>query len=174
LIDYKNAATMAISLLNDELEDECDRNIFAENFDKYHCRNCYMGIENLAHFSCQTNVFMDPQNFIKFLQKINHREGAFTSALCELIKNYKYCKNCADQVQNDTDPIKTDQPVIGVIKEVLSSQLTSIASKLLSSEHTKLEDLSVEEQNFWKSFDNSDIYEFITGEPDTLPEFQFD
>ncbi len=51
-------------------------------------------------------------------------------------------------------------------------KLTSIASKLLNSEHSKLEDLSVEEQNLWRSFDNSDIYEFITGEPDTLPEFQ--
>jgi len=63
--------------------------------------------------------------------------------------------------------------VIKAIKEALRGQLTSIASKLLSSEHTKLEDLSVEEQNLWNSFDNSDIYEFITGEPDTLPEFQF-
>jgi hypothetical protein len=52
--------------------------------------------------------------------------------------------------------------------------LTSIASKLLSSEHTKLEDLSVEEQNLWRQFHNIDIYEFITGEPDTLPEFQYD
>jgi hypothetical protein len=31
----------------------------------------------------------------------------------------------------------------------------------------------VEEQHLWNSFDNSDIYEFISGEPDTLPEFQF-
>ncbi len=117
---------------------------------------------------------MDPQNLIKFLRKLIHREGAFTSTLCELIKNYKYCKNDTDQVQNYADPIKTDQPVIGAIKEVLRGQLTSIASKLLSSEHIKLEDLSVEEQCLWNLFDNSDIYEVITGEPDTLPEFQFD
>ncbi len=71
------------------------------------------------------------------------------------------------------DPTKFNQPVIGAIKEALRGQLTSIASKLLSSEHSKLEDLSVEEQNLWKSFDNSAIYEFITGEPDCLPEFQF-
>ncbi len=57
---------------------------------------------------------------------------------------------------------------------MLRGSLISIASKLLSSEHSKLEDLSLEEQNLWKSFDNSDIYEFITGEPDCLPEFQFD
>jgi hypothetical protein len=88
----------------------------------------------------------------------------FTSALCHLIKNYKYCNSDAE---------KEAAPVIGAIKEMLRGQLTSIASKLLSSEHTKLEDLSVEEQHLWNSFYSSDIYEFITREPDTLPEFQF-
>jgi len=43
----------------------------------------------------------------------------------------------------------------------------------LNSEHSKLEDLSVKEQNLWTFFDNSNIYEFISGETDTLPEFQF-
>jgi hypothetical protein len=43
----------------------------------------------------------------------------------------------------------------------------------LNSQHSKLEDLSLEEQILWKSFDNGEIYEFITGEPDTLPEFQY-
>jgi hypothetical protein len=97
----------------------------------------------------------------------------FVSTLCDLIKNYKYCKSDADQVPNDADIIKPDQPIIGPIKEALRTTLTSIASKLLCSEHSKHEDLSSEEQNLWKSFDNSDIYEFITGEPDCLPEFQF-
>jgi hypothetical protein len=59
------------------------------------------------------------------------------------------------------------------IKEELRGKLTSIASKLLSSQHSKLEDLSIEDQILWKSFDNGEIYEFITGEPDTLPEFQY-
>jgi hypothetical protein len=89
------------------------------------------------------------------------------------IKNFKYFKNDVDQVQNDADPTIFNQTVIGAIKEVLRGQLTSIASKLLNSEHSKLDDLSVEEQNLRKSFDNSDIYEFIIVEPDTLPEFQF-
>ncbi len=78
-----------------------------------------------------------------------------------------------DQVQNDTDPNILNQPIIGAIKEEFRKQLTSIASKLLSSEHCKLKDLSVEEQTLWTAFDNSDIYKFITGEPDTLPEFQY-
>jgi hypothetical protein len=62
----------------------------------------------------QTSVSLDPRNLIKFSEKINPNEGAFTSTLCELIKNYKYCKNDADQAQNDADPITTDQPVIGL------------------------------------------------------------
>jgi hypothetical protein len=66
LIDYKNAATMAISILNNNLEEECDGNIFAEGYDKYHHKNCYKGIKNLSHFERQTNVFSDPRNLIKF------------------------------------------------------------------------------------------------------------
>jgi len=72
-------------------------------------------------------------------QKINNAQSTaempnsitFTSALCQLIKNYKYCKSDAK-----TD---ADLPVIGAIKETLRTQLTSIDSKLLSSEHTKLD-----------------------------------
>jgi hypothetical protein len=174
LIDYKNAAAIAISILNNDLDTNCDGNIFSESYNKYHCQNCYNGIKKFSHFARrQTNVFSDLRNLIKFSHKINHTQGAFTSTLCELIKNFKYCKNDADQVQNDADPNIFNQPVIGAIKEVFRKQLTSIASKLLSSEHCKLEDLSVEEQTLWKAFNNSNIYEFITGEPDTLPEFQY-
>jgi hypothetical protein len=34
LIDYKNAAAMAISILNNDLEEECDGNMIAEHYDK--------------------------------------------------------------------------------------------------------------------------------------------
>jgi hypothetical protein len=60
LIDYKNAAAMAISIINDELQEEYDGNIFAEGYNKYHCANCYNGIKTFAHFARQTNVFSDP------------------------------------------------------------------------------------------------------------------
>jgi hypothetical protein len=91
-----------------------------------------------------------------------------SSALFNLIKEHTYCKKDAiNQLKN------ADQTTIGAIKEALRIKLVSIASKLLNSEHSKLEDLSEEDQNLWKQFDNSEIYEFITGEKDTLPEFQF-
>jgi hypothetical protein len=32
----------------------------------------------------------------------------------------------------------------------------------------------LEEQQLWNSYDNAEIYEFLTGEKDTIPEFQLD
>jgi hypothetical protein len=105
-------------------------------------------------------------------QKINNATSTaetlnsipFASALCRLIK--KYC-NC--DAEKDAD-----RPIIGAIKESLRGQLTSIASKLLNSEHLHFHQLSEEEQQLWQQFDKSEVYKFITGEKDTLPEFQFD
>ncbi len=159
---------MAISLLNDELEEQCDVNIFAEGFNKYHCKNLYNGIKKFSHFACQTDIFQDPQNLIKNTEKFNQPNENFISALFNLIKKHKYCKN--DTIK----PLKDmDQATIGAIKEALRVRLVSIASRLLNSQHSKFQDLPEEDKNLWTQFANSDIYEFITGEQDTLPEFQY-
>jgi hypothetical protein len=89
-------------------------------------------------------------------QKINnatstaemHNSILFASALCHLIK--KYCKGDAEKY--------ADRTTIGAIKESLRDQLTSIASKLLSSEHFHFNQLSEEEQHLWRQFDKSEIY----------------
>jgi len=71
--------------------------------------------------------------------------------------------------ENDADPLR-----IATIKEGLRQSLLSVASKLLTNQHLTLDQLSKEEQELWNSYDNNDIYEFLTGEKYTLPEFQFD
>ncbi len=71
------------------------------------------------------------------------------------------------------DQQKADQVKISAIKEELRGSLLSIASKLLVSEHTRLHHLSKAEQQLWNSFEKADIYEFLTGEKDCIPEFQF-
>jgi hypothetical protein len=71
--------------------------------------------------------------------------------------------------ENDADPLQ-----IATIKEGLRQSLLSVASKLLTNQHLTLDQLSKEEQELWNSYDNNDIYEFLTGEKYTLPEFQFD
>ncbi len=83
-----------------------------------------------------------------------HNSIPFASALCHLIK--KYCKGDAEK--------DADRPINGAIKESLRGQLTSIASKLLNSEHFHFHQLSEEEQQLWQQFDKSEVYEFITGE----------
>jgi hypothetical protein len=78
-------------------------------------------------------------------------------------------------IKNDGDQEKdADQVRISTLKECLHDSLLSIASKPLSSDQVTLDQLSSEEQHLWNSYNNADIYEFLTGEKETIPEFQFD
>jgi hypothetical protein len=87
------------------------------------------------------NFYKDPNICAKHRKLINSDQNrkARANSLCALIKNNKYCKNDADQTDNDVDPIK-----IAAIKEELRLKLTSIASKLLSSKHFNFCNLSEE------------------------------
>jgi len=76
-------------------------------------------------------------------------------------------RSSTNLIKNEADPVN-----ISAIKEELRGSLLSIASKLLKSEHTRLHHLSDTEQQLWNSFEKADIYEFLTGEKDTIPEFQ--
>jgi hypothetical protein len=160
-IDYKNAATMAISLLQEDFE--CPYT-FTKNYTQFCCDNCYKAFKKMD-FSNTPNICEKHRNLINFSQKTKARANSH----CALIKNTKYCKNDVDQTKNDADQIK-----ISAIKEELRLKLTSIASKLLSSEHFPFWNLSEEEQHLWRQFDKEEVYKFITGEEDTLPEFQYD
>jgi len=48
-----------------------------------------------------------------------------------------------------------------------------IAHKLLISDKSTFEQLTTSEQTLWTLFETDDIYQFLTGEPDTGPEFQY-
>jgi hypothetical protein len=151
---------MAISFLQEDFDYPYT---FTKNYTQYCCDKCYSAFKKM-NFSKDPNVCKKHKNLIKSAQN----EKARANSLCALIKNIKYCKNDADQAENDADPIK-----IAAIKEELRLKLTSIASKLLSCEDFNFYHLSEEEQNLWTKFDKSEVYEFITGEKDTLPEFQY-
>jgi hypothetical protein len=75
-------------------------------------------------------------------------------------------------VVSQADQEKEDHVEISAIKEELRGSLLSIASKLLSNEHLRLHHLSKAEQQLWNSFEKADIYKFLTGEKDCIPEFQ--
>jgi len=58
------------------------------------------------------------------------------------------------------------------IAERLCEPLLKIAQKLLISDKATFDQLAPPEQNLLTKFETEDIYCFLTGEPDTVPEFQ--
>jgi len=59
------------------------------------------------------------------------------------------------------------------ITESLSKPLIKIAQQLLISDKATFEQLTPTEQKLWTTFETADIYRFLTGEEDTVPEFQY-
>jgi len=58
--------------------------------------------------------------------------------------------------------------------QLLGLPLLHIANKLLGRQNLNFEQLTSAEQKLWNLFENADIYEFLTGEKDTTPEFRHD
>jgi hypothetical protein len=130
LQDLKNAATLAIAILQEEQISDCDGNPFNDNFDKYHCKNCYNGIKSFLklpnikeifqkHYVPFENVYKrvyeaDPANLISDNQsaRANRKEDQEI-----LIKKALF-------QENDADP-----RYISGIKEELRQALLSVASK---------------------------------------------
>ncbi len=59
------------------------------------------------------------------------------------------------------------------VPECFREPLMKVAYKLLSRDKATFEELTPSEQKLWTSFENDQIYRLLTGEPDTVPEFQF-
>jgi hypothetical protein len=59
------------------------------------------------------------------------------------------------------------------VPERIREPLMKVAYKLLSGEEANFEELTPSEQKLWNSFETDQIYQLLTGEPDTLPEFRF-
>ncbi len=75
------------------------------------------------------------------------------------------------RVFNQNDEINSDGEIF-LISETLREPLMHIANKLLGRQNLNFDQLTPPEQKLWNLFENSDIYEFLTGEKDTLPEFR--
>ncbi len=59
------------------------------------------------------------------------------------------------------------------IAESLRKPLMKIAQQLLISDKATFEQLTPTEKQLWTKFETADIYRFLTGEEDTVPEFQY-
>ncbi len=188
LQDLKNAATLAIAILQEEKDADCDGNPFTDNFDKYDCKNCYNGIKSFLKLPNLKQIFQDASKMFQLNNLIAQTSTARQNSKedQENLINFKKDADprplAASARQNSKEDQEnlinfkkdTDLRPLATIKEELRQPLLSVASKLLCNQHLTLEQLSTEEQILWNSFSNEDIYEFLTGEKDTLPEFQFD
>jgi hypothetical protein len=55
---------------------------------------------------------------------------------------------------------------------MLREPLMHIANKLLGRQRLNFEQLTPPEQQLWSLFEKSDIFEFLTGQTDTVPQFE--
>jgi len=60
---------------------------------------------------------------------------------------------------------------IFLINESLPEPLLNVANKLLGRQLLNFKQLTPFEEKLWKKFGTSDIYKFLTGKRDTVPEF---
>jgi hypothetical protein len=96
---------------------------------------------------------------------------------CHQLKLEMNCKSSHRQHQNfnqHTNQIKiVEQKLKTGIPASLHEPLMKVAYKLLIRDKLTFKELTPQEQNLWKRFETDDIYRFLTGEPDTVPEFCF-
>jgi hypothetical protein len=59
------------------------------------------------------------------------------------------------------------------VPECFHEPLMKVAYKLLSRDKATFEEVTPREQQLWNSFETDQIYQLLTGEPDTVPEFRF-
>jgi hypothetical protein len=74
-------------------------------------------------------------------------------------------------VTDNQNFINADNEIF-LINETLCEPLLHIANKLLGRQNLNFDHLTPTEQKLWNLFENSDIYKFLTGEKDTIPEFR--
>jgi len=58
-----------------------------------------------------------------------------------------------------------------LINESLGEPLLTVANKLLGRQRLSFEQLTPSEKDLWTKFETSDIYQFLTGDSNTVPEF---
>ncbi len=87
-----------------------------------------------------------------------------------LIKNAENAHAFNQNLISDSE-IKNEGDIF-LINEMLREPLLHIANKLLGRQRLNFDHLTPPEQKLWLLFENSNIYKFLTGQKDTVPEFK--
>ncbi len=67
--------------------------------------------------------------------------------------------------------INAQSDAIFLINESLREPLLNVTNKLLGRQRLSFEELTPSEKDWWTKFETSDIYQFLTGDSNTVPEF---
>jgi hypothetical protein len=168
LINYKNAAQLALLMLKEE-----DGYSDFENIDSLCSEPCP---------SCDTENDYFKLNPPKrnFTQKCSSCEE-FKKLFLKLKERKEQCYQLKQQINfarqhrlHQINQIKSvDTKLKTGIAESLREPLMKIAQQLLISDKPTFDQLTPREQKLWTTFETADIYRFLTGEEDTVPEFQY-
>jgi hypothetical protein len=181
LINYKNAPQLALLMLKEEggssdFESSGSGDFGPSDFDY---------IDSLCSEPCPS---CDTEN--EYF-KLNPPKRNFTHK-CNNCEQYKKLflklKECEEQCYqlkqkinfarqhrlHQINQIKSvDTKLKTGIAERLREPLMRIAQHLLISDKNTFEQLTPKEKQLWTTFETADIYRFLTGEEDTVPEFQY-
>jgi hypothetical protein len=90
------------------------------------------------------------------------------NASAHLINAPKDNENLIISQKDNENLINSQSDGIFLICESLREPLLNVANKLLGRQHLNFEQLK---QDLWTKFETSDIYQFLTSETNTVPEF---
>jgi hypothetical protein len=108
------------------------------------------------------------ENFKKLFLKLKEREEQCYQLRQEInfVRQHRFHQKF-NQIKSVGTKLKTG------IAESLRKPLMKITQKLLINDKATFEQLTTTEQNLWTRFETADIYRFLTGKEDTVPEFQY-
>jgi hypothetical protein len=107
------------------------------------------------------------EEFKKLFLKLKEREEQCYQLRQQINFARQHRLHQINQIKSVDTKLKTG------IDESLREPLMKIAQHLLISDKNTFEQLAPEDKKLWTTFETSDIYRFLTGEEDTVPEFQY-
>jgi hypothetical protein len=168
LINYKNAAQLALLMLKEEggsSDFETIDSLCSEPCPSCDTENEYFKLNPpKRNFTQKCN---NCEEFKKLFLKLKEREEQCHQLRQQINFARQHRLHQINQIKSVDTKLKTG------IAESLRKALMKIAQHLLISDKNTFEQLTPADRQLWSKFETSDIYRFLTGEEDTVPEFQY-
>ncbi len=167
LINFKNAANLALLMLKEEggySDLETIDSLCSEPCPSCDTENDYFKL-NPPKRNC-TQKCNSCEEFKKLFLKLKEREEQCYQIKQQINFARQHRLHQINQIKSVDTKLKTG------IAEGLHEPLMKIKQLLISDKNT-FEQLTPTEKKLWTTFETADIYRFLTGEEDTVPEFQY-